>query len=373
MASSQPDAGPAREKFMAGLRSLPKVELHADLGGSIRVSTVEELLVANGWSSVAAAKRAAEMVIPKDKDGIPIEPCPFEGFQIANQANINTPELCHRVVREYLEDCAADGVVYAELRTGGEDRDWMEQILKGFDEAKLAGVDCVARLILSIKRDKPAALAEKVVDNAIALKTRGVVAIDFCGVDTHSFPFSAEFATAVHRATAAGLSFVPHFAELSGEQDLLDLLAAKPCRLGHAVFMDENPEVGRQIREARIAVECCLVNNLNTMKRDGHLPEVLSAPPAKYHRMFSKWMAEGHPLALCCDNRTHTGGLSENYFCAASLLGETEDEMKAAAWDLAYNAVALILAEDDVKEELKCRLCEHPWCPAGSKKRKLMT
>ena len=112
-----------------GFRSLPKVELHAHLEGSIRVATVEELLRSQGRED--AVDRAAAMVIPRGSDGMPVEPTPFEGFAIVREAQISTPELCRRCVREFLVDCAADGVVYAELRTGGEDREWLEHILDG--------------------------------------------------------------------------------------------------------------------------------------------------------------------------------------------------------------------------------------------------
>ena len=153
-----------------GFRILPKLEIHAHFRVSMRVSTVEELLVVQGWVSSDAKCLAQAMVIPRDADGVPLEPSAFEGFFIVKQAQINTPALCRWSVREFLEDCASDGMVYAELRTGGEDLESVRTIIEGFAEAKDAGIDCVSKLILSIKRDKPAHFAHDVVSNSIVLK-----------------------------------------------------------------------------------------------------------------------------------------------------------------------------------------------------------
>jgi len=249
----------------------------------------------------------------------------------------------------------------------------LEVILAGFRDAADKGVTCAARLIASIKRDKDPTLAEQVVANAISLKAAsdagqigGVVGVDFCGVDTHNNPFNDAFAACIEQSNAAGLAFVPHFAELSGEKDLQAILAADPQRLGHAVFMDEEPAVGMQIRERKIAIECCLVNNLNTMCRDGHLPKASTDPPGRHHRMFLQWIAEGQPLALCTDNRTHTGSLSDNYLCAVEALRGTPREKANHAWRLAADAAELILGGEEQKRRLRRLLFDHPWRPSPS-------
>merc|ERR1719240_988285 len=155
--------------------------------------------MAQGYTDIEATQRAQTMVIPCGADGVPIEPRVFEGFQISRSA-LNGEADVRRAAREYLEDCAMDGIEYVEMRTGGEDRRCLEVILEGFREARAAGITTSARLISSMKRDKDPMLAQQVASNAIELKAptevigvHGVVGVDFCGCDTHRFPFTSDF------------------------------------------------------------------------------------------------------------------------------------------------------------------------------------
>merc|ERR1712232_632300 len=101
----------------------------------------------------------------------------------------------------------------------------------------------ISRLIISIKRNSPLDKAWLSVNNAIDLKQQSngyrVVALDFCGVNTVDFPFTEKHKEMIEHGKKNGLQFVSHFAELQNEQDLGTILSASPCRIGHALWMDE--------------------------------------------------------------------------------------------------------------------------------------
>ena len=407
--------------------SLPKVEVHAHLGGSVRPATVKDLLLAGDDNKWKETNPPPSPLHPRHPvHGIPIEPNPFFGFQIVAEAHGNDPTKIRRIVREYITDCLNDGIRYIELRTGGEKSNLTKIILEELNHPNLLG----AALIISLKRDRPVDSAHRVINNILEqLKSQGtasdskvdnarIVAIDFCGVDTRSNPFTTDFS---HAVKSSGLPFVPHFGELRGEQDLSDILDASPKRLGHAVFLPL--EVEQIVFEKKIPIECCLVCNLNCMLRDKEVvvPELQLADSkdnveriyqiliAQQHP-FVKWFLRNHPFVLCCDNIGLIGfPLSEIYqiaaetlccvemfleeerrsgregcvsvsvtaeYCSAWVrcLRDSNDESErirtrvgAIAWKMARSAVELTFADANTCKALVEELMDHPWSPQMAK------
>eukprot|EP00759_Apiculatamorpha_spiralis_P034935 PhF_6_TR36009/c0_g1_i3/m.52189 len=369
------------------LRALPKVEVHNHLGGSARVTTVEELLRKNP-TIADPTTRAQAMVIPMGPRYAPHHPPDdqYEGFRIISEANQNDPQNTRRMVKEYFEDCVADGIPYVELRTGGDHIESVRVVLSAMQEFQHSNPNFECQLILSMKRDKPASSASTTVDNAITLKQEGfpIAGLDFCGVDT-SHLFTNEFAQCVARARDHGIPFVPHFAEKVGEQDLHEILDCQPARLGHCLYT--STDVFDRVRNAKIPIECCFAGNLATMYRDKKLDERL--PPdtenvGLAHPAVTTWYRTKQPFLLCCDDigllPQYT--LSVNYqICAEAIVegwmreqGKWSTTVKdddetfyklcgRVAWSMAYNAVNFIFASDDKKEVIRKSLLSHPWAP----------
>jgi adenosine deaminase len=358
--------------YLAGFVSLPKVEVHAHVGGSARRDTVEELLRAHGHLNPRG--RAAAMVIGREPDGVPLEPTPYFGFAIVNEA-VREPAHVARIVAEYLHDCALDGIHYAELRTGGTNRAHLEAVLEAMQQQR----QVAAALIISVKRDAPADAAWSTVRNAVELRDCGfpIVAVDFCGVipaAREQFrPFGGEWARAVQWAQAQGLPFVPHFAETQGETDLEAILDSKPVRLGHCLH--PTAASWRRISAQRIPIECCLASNLNVLRRDGWLPltKLYAPSAAANHPLVHGWPAldipgywMSHPVVLCCDNvGLLEYPLSEIYRTAAEAIAGNgnREKAKAIAWKLAADAVSHTFADEQIKRQLRSKLMAHPWCP----------
>ena len=227
----------------------------------------------------------------------------------------------------------------------------------------------VARVIVSLKRDESVEQAWAAARNAVALRP-WVVALDFCGVDTRAAPFSSAFAEVVSFAQGTGLPFVTHFAEAAGETDLQALLDAKPVRLGHAVWMDDAARA--RVLHERVPIECCLASNLNTMRRDGHLPAHIDGglvQAVREHHPVAEWHRVGHPFALCCDNIGLLGmPLSETYYLVAQALAGDQGPAAAAAlaWRMARASIDASCAPPAIKEMLMAQLDAHPFRPSSS-------
>lgn len=332
-------------------RRLPKIELHCHFGGVARAETVAQLFLDQGDSKEKAWRKAGGVEIPANQDGLPREPkVGFRAFQIISEAHGGRQNGIERIANQLVQDLHNDGVIYAEIRTGGANASKVAKVLSAMEQAlQSQQSSCTVRYILSIKRDAPVSDARLTVDNAIGFKDRGVVAVDFCGCDTREHPFTSEVAAEIARAKLNGLAFCPHFAELERETDLNAILAAGPSRLGHGIFM--NDEIFQTVYRAKIPIECCLASNLNTMNRDHE-----GIDPRKSHPI-QNWYAQGHPFVLCTDNPGLLAQwpLSEHYRLTAEILKLSKDEI----WKLAFSAVDHAFADESVKHMLRAKFKEH--------------
>lgn len=257
------------------------------------------------------------------------------------------------IVKEVLEDCAKDNVVYLELRTGGEKIERLETVLKTLEEEcpkiRLPPFDqqIIARLIVSVKREWNVQQAETAVKSALSLKDRGVVGLDFCGDPTKgSF---TKFKPLFEYAKKEGLKLTCHFAESSNESDLEDILSVGPNRLGHASYM--TPEIDKKVSLVNIPIECCLASNINVMRLHKGAIE----------HPVSRWIVEqSHPVCLATDNPgILQSSLSDHYHMIHSSCGVNESEL----WKMAESVVDYSFADTEVKRELKRIFTQHPHKP----------
>ncbi|RYR11911.1 hypothetical protein Ahy_B04g069418 isoform C [Arachis hypogaea] len=104
--------------------SMPKVELHAHLNGSIRDSTLLELTKALG-----------------EKDNRSVK----EVFQLFDLIRILTTDhaIVTRITREVIEDFASENVVYLELRTTPKRNEAIGMTKGSYIEAVLEGLRSV--------------------------------------------------------------------------------------------------------------------------------------------------------------------------------------------------------------------------------------
>lgn len=89
------------------VRLLPKLELHAHLHGSIRLSTLQEL-------SIAAGNGPIEVTVSNEHSG-QVEK-PFELFPIIHRT-VTSKEVVLRILQEMIEDYQNENTIYMEIRS----------------------------------------------------------------------------------------------------------------------------------------------------------------------------------------------------------------------------------------------------------------
>ncbi|MEV8370039.1 adenosine deaminase [Microbacterium sp. NPDC064584] len=268
------------------LRGLPKISLHDHLDGGVRPETIIELGDEIGLELPESDGTAlADWFAQKSDSGSLVEY--LKTFDLTT-AVMQTPEGLTRVAREFVEDLAADGVIYGEVRWAPEQHltrglsleEAVEAVQTGIEEGEEAAEDRghdirVGQLITAMRHtDRSLEIAKL----AVSWRERGVVGFDIAGPEDGFLPSrhraafdylaSEFFPTTVHAGEAAGLESI--------RSAIID---GRALRLGHGVRIAQDLEIisragdevlvqfgdlARWVRDREITLELSPSSNLQT-------------------------------------------------------------------------------------------------------------
>ena len=257
----------------------PKVLLHDHLDGGLRPQTIVELAAEIGHELPAPDAESLGRWFAEAADSGSLVRY-LETFDHTVAVMQNGPAIA-RVARECVEDLAADGVVYAEVRyapeqhvTGGMTLDEVvAAVQEGFDAGMAAsGGRIVVRQLLTAMRHQ--ARSMEIAELAIAWRDRGVAGFDIAGAEA-GFPPTRHL-DAFEYLQRENAHFTIHAGEAFGLPSIWE--AIQWCgadRLGHGVRIidditvgeDGSVELGRlaaYVRDKRIPLEMCPSSNIQT-------------------------------------------------------------------------------------------------------------
>ncbi len=255
-----------RSKHTAELyQSLPKVELHRHLEGSVRVATLAEIGREHGVHHQGMDVLRHMVQIGED------EPYTFENFLskfAALRLFYRSPEVIGRITREAIADAAADNVRYLELRftpvaLSKAEGFPLDQVIDWvLEEAKLGeeAYGVKTRLIASINRHESPDLAEQVAWLAMERKSRGIVGLDLAGneADFSAAPFFGIF----REACQEGLQITVHAGEWGCADNVIEAIENMNARrIGHGVRVLEDERAIALAREHNVVFEVCVTSN----------------------------------------------------------------------------------------------------------------
>lgn len=268
------------------IRRAPKVLLHDHLDGGLRPQTIIDLAaeVGHALPQVEGALTAESLGqwFAEASDSGSLERY-LETFDHTVAVMQTAPALA-RVARECVEDLAADGVVYAEVRYAPEQHvsqgltldEVVAAVQQGFDEAVAAvsesGGRIVVRQLLTAMRHQ--ARSMEIAELAIAWRDRGVAGFDIAGAEAGYPP--TRHLDAFEYLQRENAHFTIHAGEGFGLPSIWQ--AIQWCgadRLGHGVRIidditvhdDGSVELGRlaaYVRDKRIPLEMCPWSNVQT-------------------------------------------------------------------------------------------------------------
>jgi adenosine deaminase len=267
----------------------PKALLHDHLDGGLRPATIVELADETGYSGLPTQdpeELAAWMARGANRRDLVLY---LETF--AHTVGVmQTTEALIRVARECVEDLAADGVVYAEVRFAPElhlERglsldEVVEAVQEGFRQgARDRGIR--VRTLLTAMRT--AARSLEIAELAVRWRDRDVCGFDIAGaeaghpptrhLDAFEYVLRENFHLTIHAGEAFGLPSIWEAVQICGAE-----------RLGHGVrIVDDIRPVGwtgypplgglaALIRDRRVPLELCPTSNVHS----GAAPSIAEHP-----------------------------------------------------------------------------------------------
>jgi adenosine deaminase len=258
--------------------SLPLIDLHRHIDGSVRLETILDLGKRHGIKlpGETPEELRPHVHVIERQPGV----MAFIGKMLWMTAVLGDTDACRRIARENVEDAKREGIDYVELRFSpwfmGEPHQLdparvTAAVVEGITEgAESTGVQ--VKLVGILSRTYGTEIAKKELA-ALLTQSEHITALDLAG-DEAKFPpelFTEHF----QRGRDAGWRITVHAGESGGPESVWDavrLLGAE--RIGHGVRAMEDPVLLDFLREKKIGIEANLTSNVQTST----VPDLASHP-----------------------------------------------------------------------------------------------
>jgi adenosine deaminase len=312
----------------------PKVLLHEHLDGSLRPETVLELAEKVGYEDLPANEPEALTDCFHEGASRGSLPEYLEGFR-HTIAVMQTSEAIERVAYEFMEDQAADNVVYVEARFAPHFHTGEKLGVDGVMTAMLRGLRRGSRdfnvgfgLIVCAMRNEGEALSERLAELAVSYRNQGCVGFDLAGEEAghpanhHLRAFQFAKRMNFHITIHAGESFGP-------ESIWQALQYCGAHRIGHGVRLVEDIVIydrkvirvgtlAQYVLDHRVPLEFCLSSNVHT----GAVTSLAEHP-------FPYFWEQDYRVTLNTDNRLMSDTtMTDEYRIAVDQFGLDFDDLE---------------------------------------------
>lgn len=267
------------------LKTIPKIELHLHLDGSVRYETTYELL--NGNYSKEQIKQLMTVNNCNNLNEY------LEKFDLPLSI-LQTKENLTRVSYELCQDLEKENVIYAEIRfapllhlkNGLTIEEVVNSVLDGLNKSNIK-----TNLILCLMRGNEKSLNQETINIAKKYLNKGVCALDLAGAEG-LYP-NELYTDLFKEANKLNIPFTIHAGEASNKESMMSAIKMGAKRLGHGINYDNDLVLIDEIKKRNIALEICLTSNIQTKTIDN----ILSHP---LYELYKK----GVLTTINTDNRT---------------------------------------------------------------------
>lgn len=340
---------------LEALQAFPKVSLHDHLDGGLRPQTIIELAADIGHPLPADNADDLGQWFAESANSGSLERY-LETFDHTIAVMQTAPNL-RRVAREFVEDLAADGVIYGEtrwapeqhLRHGLTEADAIEAVRDGLAEGMAACRDRgheidVRQLLTAMRHAEP---TRDIAELTLRYRRDGVAGFDIAGPEKGYSP--SRFLESFQLLRRQSAYYTIHAGEADGWESIWE--AVQVCaanRIGHGVAIIEDIQHGTlgdfaaYVRNERIPLEMCPSSNVQT----GTVSSIAEHPIHSLDRL-------GFRVTVNPDNRLMSATSMTREF---ALLADAFDYTLADVGRLSINAAESAFAPYEVRRALVQRI-----------------
>jgi adenosine deaminase len=340
---------------LEALQAFPKVSLHDHLDGGLRPQTIIELAADIGHPLPADNADDLGQWFAESANSGSLERY-LETFDHTIAVMQTAPNL-RRVAREFVEDLAADGVIYGEtrwapeqhLRHGLTEADAIEAVRDGLAEGMAACRDRgheidVRQLLTAMRHAEP---TRDIAELTLRYRRDGVAGFDIAGPEKGYSP--SRFLESFQLLRRSSAYYTIHAGEADGWESIWE--AVQVCaanRIGHGVAIIEDIQHGTlgdfaaYVRNERIPLEMCPSSNVQT----GTVSSIAEHPIHSLDRL-------GFRVTVNPDNRLMSATSMTREF---ALLADAFDYTFADVGRLSINAAESAFAPYEVRRALVQRI-----------------
>jgi adenosine deaminase len=336
---------------LEALQAFPKVSLHDHLDGGLRPQTIIELAADIGHPLPADNADDLGQWFAESANSGSLEGY-LETFDRTIAVMQTAPNL-RRVAREFVEDLAADGVIYGEtrwapeqhLRHGLTEADAIEAVRDGLAEGMAACRDRgheidVRQLLTAMRQAEP---SRDIAELTLRYRRDGVAGFDIAGPEKGYSP--SRFLESFQLLRRSSAYYTIHAGEANGCESIWE--AVQVCaanRIGHGVAIIEDIQHGTlgdfaaYVRNERIPLEMCPSSNVQT----GAVSSIAEHPIHSLDRL-------GFRVTVNPDNRLMSATSMTREF---ALLADAFDYTFADVGRLSINTAKSAFAPYEVRRAL---------------------
>jgi adenosine deaminase len=248
--------------------SIPLLDLHHHLDGSVRLETILDLGLKHNLPLPAKTLEGLRpyVQVSDPQPGVMVF---IEKFKWMVGVLVDY-DACRRIAFENVEDAASEGIDYIELRYSP----WFmaeanalnpQGVVEAVSEGIRAGEQQFGVQVNQIgilSRHYGPQIAFKELDALLSCRDQ-ITALDLAG-DEGNFP-GEWFVDHFKRGRDAGWHITVHAGEICGPKAVWQAICELGAeRIGHAVHAVEDPALMSYLIDHRIGVECCLTSNVQT-------------------------------------------------------------------------------------------------------------
>lgn len=344
------------------------IDLHQHFDGSLSVDTVNTLMYLHPERVPEEYAYLLELSEEERKHQLPnVLQAPDDCQSLQEYltkfdlpcALLQDVDSVHFAVYKLIEDLAAEGVKYAEIRFAPQLHSFDYQhcesfrlthersILRAMIEATYKVPEIKVGFILCCMRNLPDVCKGEYDPNYNTIRLasefygKGVVALDLAGAEARDE--TAFFRGLFAAARSIKVPFTIHAGEAGSIEwrvnSIKSALEFGAKRIGHGIALEHSPELRKFCKENRIGIECCPISNLQTKAVMGGV---------KNHPL-PQFLREGLLVSVNTDNRTVSNTDLEREFELLAEVGIGDAEQK----QLMLNAIEMSFANDDIKKWLR--------------------